>query len=242
MKIQATKDYSQFKLKKGNRAVVQGVVKRLVKSIEKKNLLEANPLIVNKKMEVIDGQHRLMAAKELNIPIYYVVLDMAELEEVHLLNANVRPWSAKNFLESYIMLGKKEYVEFKDFWTRYRFPFSQTLCLLATGTFKKGVNGVVHQQFKEGEFTIKDMDEAIKLADIAESVLAYAHENVRSSAKFYESLFKIYEKNPAYIDKMIEKLTGRNKKIYRVELQSDYLRQFEDILNYYNYGKPIRLY
>ena len=29
------------------------------------------PIVVNKKMEVMDGQHRLMAAKQLGVEIYY---------------------------------------------------------------------------------------------------------------------------------------------------------------------------
>ena len=31
-----------------------------------------SPILVNEKMEVIDGQHRLQAQKELNLPTYYI--------------------------------------------------------------------------------------------------------------------------------------------------------------------------
>lgn len=60
MDIYQTRDYSQFKISKRNRAVVG---KQIVKSIIEKNLLPEKPILVTSDMHVLDGQHRLWAAE-----------------------------------------------------------------------------------------------------------------------------------------------------------------------------------
>ena len=44
-------------------------------AIKKNNLLRVNPIIVDRKMNVIDGQHRLEACKILKEGIYYMLDD-----------------------------------------------------------------------------------------------------------------------------------------------------------------------
>ena len=62
-------------------------------------------------MEVVDGQHRLKAAQELGVAIYYQIIEDAQLQEIQLLNAYARPWQTGDYLDSYVALGKKEYIE-----------------------------------------------------------------------------------------------------------------------------------
>ena len=50
-----TKNYSMFKKVRGNRDVDPTHVARIVKLIAQRDT--KNPIIVNKKMEVLDGQH-----------------------------------------------------------------------------------------------------------------------------------------------------------------------------------------
>ena len=56
-----TNDYNTFKVMPGNRPVNKLHVRRLSKSMEEKHLM--SPILVNEKMQVIDGQHRLEAQK-----------------------------------------------------------------------------------------------------------------------------------------------------------------------------------
>ena len=69
LQIHSTNDLSVFKILEGNRNINLANVERLVKSIEENGFLQM-PIIVNENYEVIDGQHRLMAAKKLNSIIY----------------------------------------------------------------------------------------------------------------------------------------------------------------------------
>lgn len=62
--IKRTNNYDMFKRLEGNRFVDPKKVNKLKKSINEVGYI-SNPIIVNEKMEVIDGQHRLEALKEL---------------------------------------------------------------------------------------------------------------------------------------------------------------------------------
>lgn len=69
--MKETKDYNIFKKHPNNREIFHANLEKIKRSIQIKNLLEYRPIIVDKKMQVIDGQHRLEAARQLGVPIYY---------------------------------------------------------------------------------------------------------------------------------------------------------------------------
>ena len=85
-KIQQTTDYGIFKKVPFNRQKDKNHVKELQKIILKENLLHLHPILINEKMEIIDGQHRLEAAEALGLPIFYI---QGELSYDHILNSNL---------------------------------------------------------------------------------------------------------------------------------------------------------
>lgn len=72
-KVYETTDYEKFSFVIGNRAVKTKGMKwsNLLDSIKAHGQLE--PALVNEKFEVINGQHRLMCCKELEIPFRYTI-------------------------------------------------------------------------------------------------------------------------------------------------------------------------
>ncbi len=235
--IKSTTDYKLFKYKKGNRKIVKGAVNRIVRAVKKRNILPSNPIIVNGKYEVIDGQHRLEAAKVLEIPIYYTVFEPASLEEIQLLNANVRQWTAIDFLNSYVDLGNQDYIDFKNFMDKHDLTFSATLLLL---TNYHEIGKDIHVLFREGRFKINNIQEAEKNVEILKTFLEHSYSGIIGSSRFIESVLWLIYTHPQHMDTIIIKTIGKHK-LFRVEKKSDYIRQFEDILNEGRYGKLIRL-
>lgn len=111
MQVQKTTDYKIFKDVASNRDVDRLHVKKLEKSIREKNLLALNPIIVNEKMEVLDGQHRLEAAKKLKVEIYYVVSNEIHHDDISKLNSNKKNWTLMDYINYFTVKGVKE---FKD--------------------------------------------------------------------------------------------------------------------------------
>ena len=100
LQIHSTVDLSVFKILEGNRNINLGNVERLVKSIEENGFLQM-PIIVNENYEVIDGQHRLMAARKLNSIIYYHKVNNYDLKTAIVLNRNQSNWSISDYIRSY---------------------------------------------------------------------------------------------------------------------------------------------
>ena len=78
--VNRTTDYSLFKRLEGNRNVLEIRVKRITASIKKVGWIQ-NPVIVNEKMEVIEGQGRLEALKRLGMPVDYIIVPGIGLDE-----------------------------------------------------------------------------------------------------------------------------------------------------------------
>lgn len=104
-----TTEYKKFKLFKSNREVNKSHLSKLTGSIKQKDLLYLFPIVVNKSMEVVDGQHRLAAAQALNIPIYYFIDDNVSKADIAMVNNNRKGWVTIDFVKFYLEEGVKEY-------------------------------------------------------------------------------------------------------------------------------------
>jgi hypothetical protein len=92
--LQKTKDYHIFKLRDSNRDISELHVKKLIDAISLENNLHLHPIIVNINWEVIDGQHRLLAAKKLGLFIYFIKDD--NVSNNHIVTSNVNQNKFKN--------------------------------------------------------------------------------------------------------------------------------------------------
>lgn len=119
MNIQKTKDYDSFKSIVSNREVDKKHVKKLVASIKRKNLMIIRPMVVNSKLEVIDGQHRLEACKQLKEPVYFVKLDDLDKEDIALLNTCQKNWAMIDFINFYTIEGRKDFKTFARLLNEY---------------------------------------------------------------------------------------------------------------------------
>lgn len=113
--IKKTRDYSIFKKTNLNRETNKGHIKKLKRELERENNLRLNPVICNKDMEVISGQHRLEAAKELGLEVYYIcdpkvsyefILSANSVQKSNSLRDVVEFWAKKEKKEDYILLEK----------------------------------------------------------------------------------------------------------------------------------------
>ena len=162
-KIHITSDYEKFTFLVGNRDVVNKHVKDLSAQIDQRDL--NIPIIVNEKMEVCDGQHRLEAYKVLGLPDHYIVKEGLTLQDIRKLNSVNRKWTMNEYMMSHFKLGSKHYVTLEWFVRTYDFSVSDSLAML---NGKGYLDSYDYAQFREGHFVVHDLE---KGKDIAKSIL-----------------------------------------------------------------------
>jgi len=113
--MQKTNNYDLFKKAMGNRPIDESNLKKIINSIKTRNLLEYRPILVSKNMEVIDGQHRLEAAKALGLDVFYIVKEEFQPDDMHLLNHAQKGWSVDDYVNYHAKQGKKKYQELQAF-------------------------------------------------------------------------------------------------------------------------------
>lgn len=127
-----------------NRQVLEQSVRHLMASIQMKDMLKLRPIIVNKNMEVLDGQHRLEAAKRLHKPVYYTIDDKSEVQDVILLNANQKNWAMEDYLNFHYNQANSPYVELKNFLQEHNMAYRMFKMLQGED------NGPQDKAFKNG--------------------------------------------------------------------------------------------
>ena len=106
-----TWDYDMFKIMEGNRDFERHG-KKLMESVERWGII--SPIIVNENMEVIDGQGRLYAAKEVGVSVPYIIKKDLGIETCIEMNTTQTGWSYKDYIKSYADQGNENYVILRD--------------------------------------------------------------------------------------------------------------------------------
>lgn len=155
--IKYEKELGRFKFFERNRSVDEGHVKRLMRSIQKGNHLHLSPIIVTSKFEVVDGQHRLEAAKKLNLGVYYIVDDAFNFDTLVQLNTSSKKWGVNDYINYWAKAGKKDYKDVMRVAEKYG-VFPQSILYWVIGTRSLGTGGRLVQ---EGELKF-EMDKLIE--------------------------------------------------------------------------------
>jgi hypothetical protein len=116
-----TTDYSMFNLLNFNRKVDSAHVKRLVESMKVHGFKGVVQIIKTKFIDgvvryyVVDGQHRIAAAKQLNLSVRFELTELQTRVEtadfIAELNTSMKSWGTANFLTVWADLDIEEYVK-----------------------------------------------------------------------------------------------------------------------------------
>jgi hypothetical protein len=142
-RIYETTDYSVFKYLLGNRAVKPARVKKIKKSIIEVGYVN-NPIVVNRKMEIIDGQGRFQALMELGLPIRYVIDENAGIKECRALNMGQTNWNTNDWINFYAENGNDNYIRFRAITEEFPdFTFDQMIGLVYNKIISSGYRSII---------------------------------------------------------------------------------------------------
>ena len=215
-----TIDYSIFKKLPGNREV--SIESGLIDSMKSNGYLKQYPILVDSEMRIIYGQHRLIAAKELNLPVSYesVELTLAEAMEfaIKVNGAGKGSWKLKDYIHMNACLGKGCYKVIEEIEELYAFGTSQTISIV-TGW------DTATKMIKTGEeFAINpNKDKIVSFILLAKEILPFWR-----SAIFVRSVCHLYRQAT---EEQILKITSNMISIKQQVDIPNYMTVFENIIN-----------
>ena len=223
-----TEDLNRFELMRGNRPPNPQHVEQLAKNIEKFGML-CNPILVNEDMQVIDGQHRLLAAKKTGVSIYYIIVKGYNLEQVKALNLKQKNWTKLDFLNSYADMGIEPYVYIRQFLNRHIvFKLRTALTLLDCVNSDFIGNRIKTGKFKEGTVKTGDRQKAEVYAEYLKLLKSYH----KLSGAFCSVMIQMFKKDNFVFSEFLNKLKLQPTALVECANSEQYKQLIEHIYNY----------
>lgn len=235
--VQETSDYEQFSFIENNREVVRGHVEALKQAFDTiGNLTKVQPILVNDRMQVIDGQHRFQAARELGLPIHFTVVGGLGVAEARSMNILHRTWTVADFARSYALGGDVNYQKYLLLAEDYGFKHS----ILLTYAINDQMTGK-WAEFREGNFVLTDEAGTKERLDSLAQV-----EEITPLAKnkvFAIALLRVMKTDGYSHRHMLSKMTLHPELLKRFASLEDALRMLEEVYNYKMHeNNRLRLY
>lgn len=149
-----TDNYGKFKFLPENRELNKASLKRIGKSIDDNGFL-LNPIKVNERFEIIDGQHRFEALKERSMPIIYFIAEGADAKSCRILNSNQRNWTVSDYIHTYSESGYEAYKWLSALTKKH--PDIALIGIMASIDMT-GVAARNTKALREGRFTMTESD------------------------------------------------------------------------------------
>lgn len=245
-KVNFTNDLSIFKILDGNRIPNLNHIRRISASMKENGVL-MNPIIVNEAYEVIDGQHRLAAARENNKGVYFIVAKNYTLKEVHTLNLNQKNWNVKDYMEGYAKMGVKSYIKLKQFYKiNNDFTINDCISMCSNNSAGRAQNlsqkyrtdrksGNLKEVFEEGTWKGKDFELAQVYADRLRNIKKYYTGYNRSI--FVGTILTLFNNPNFNYNFFIDKLKKQPTALVDCAKREQYKILIEDIYNYRSRNK-----
>lgn len=240
VEVYETSDYGLFDLVPGNRKVVRDHTLTLKRAIEKRNLLHLYPIIVSPEGKVLDGQHRLAAARELKVPLFYVVSENGtDIMDIALTNHASKHWTREDYLTYWCEKGKEHYVVLKEFWGKYDWMSLSTASAICVGEpANSTLSNTQRNLFNQGEYKIMDMRFATMFASACKDFLAVF--KFATERPFMAALSELLRNSRYDQERMKEKLERYPGMLIRCPDKTRYLEVLEELYNYHGRGEKVR--
>lgn len=225
--IQVSSDYDSFRMIVSNRQINRGHVELIKKAFEENgNFTSKNPILVNEHYEIIDGQHRFVACKELGLPIYFTMQDGLNISDARAMNILHRSWNLVDYAQSYADAGNQNYVRFLTLVEDYSGFSYSVLSDYARGVSESGSFAA----FRKGEFTFDDVASArVRLDELSEITDLLGTKD----GKLCKAYLKVLAAPGFNHSRMMRKMQQVGEQIVRrYGSISEYLRAFEEVYNY----------
>lgn len=230
-KIQSTRNYRLFERHVAeNRPLNMAKHKRLKESMQLYGFLDCYPIVCYRDdashLIVKDGQHRLMIAETLALPVYWV--DASVDFDVAVVNSTSKNWQLKDYAQKHIASGHKAYLEGLEFSENHKLPIGTAFSLLSgTTTF-----GNCQRAFIDGSWKVKERNWANAVAGIYGPLVLMAPSI--GNARFIEACMSVCRVADFDAKRLLGSAERCREKLIPYSTKDAYLDMLESI---YNFGR-----
>ena len=224
--VYQSKDYSKFKFRQDNRTIRQNHVKNLIKSMKENGWEPGSYVVVNALWEIIDGQHRTLAAIAAGLPINYVMEKKTDFNTIRTLNRNQVNWQMNDHIHGFVAEGNIHYTRLQNFMKQYpEFKITEAMMFC-----KNSNTSVPRGTFESGLFTTKDMGKA--------AIWAIYLMRMKPFTKFYNrgifvrAMISCLSKNKFNFEEFFHKVELRPTMLVPCGTREQYIELIETIYNY----------
>ncbi len=221
-----------FTIHPSARPVENSHLKAMIESMRQKSLLKYYPIIVDRDFVVYDGQRRLLAARELGLPIYYIMASNISMLMIAQAGSRSKGWAYADYLKHYCVLGKEPYLYLADYIKK--FPYiGLTRAILVLG--EQGGFNDIQSSYRIGEFIVRSPGLGLKFG----KCIGGLDRNEFRKNKVLQRCFLIQMHNEKFDpDHMIAAINHHPEMMRPF---ADMESCFKCMENTYNYGKKNRL-
>lgn len=235
--IYFSKNYDMFEYISGNRIV--NLSPKLKASIRENGILQ--PIIVNEKFEIVDGQHRFAAAKETNHPIKFFILYTSELRDEIMVELNIsqKRWRREDYIHYYAQKGNANYQELEsliEIYSKKPYKVSATVIeTIAAGMYSFSYNSS-NNKLEDGEFKLHNKKGRDMFFEYYKRLI-----DESGNLSFSREFLLPFHKLMAYKQFDIEHFIARCKQdrwntVKQANNNTDRHEVFMNLLNHYNVG------
>lgn len=228
--IYETNDYDIFSGHPHNREVLD--TRKLEELMIKYGFLTGFPIVVYfykslNTHRIMDGHRRLHAARNLGIPVKYVI-EKIIIDNVPELQAGIAMWSLEDYLSSGCKKGKKSYLIVREFFESSNIPLSVLVKLLTTKKARDAVKLFKTNAYEVSKSCVRKAEKIKEFSNCMKS----NNVKIYKSAVFLDALIKVSYIDGFDIKRLQTKMLKNLPMVVKQNTLLGYIQMFEDIYNY----------
>lgn len=229
MKLEKTNEYALFCCNQEQRPIDHAHVKRLAENMRLFGFMPSKPIQCYRKggkLVVVDGHHRLEAAKAANVEVFYVVEAERCQQTMSSENYLVKKWTGMDFVRLYASRGNKNYQSLLYYQER-----GIPVGFVASMMINHGASsGNTNKVIQNGTFKIKSTDQ-IELVDAIIQEFA-AKSPACKSRPFISAISKCILWEGFSFDTFVRRMRENASMLEKTSNEDQMLTQIEAIYNY----------
>lgn len=194
-----------------------------------------SPIIVNKNMTVIDGQHRLSACQQLGLPVEYIIKQGLNEDDIVRMNTVQKPWKLINYIEAYANEGKEEYVKLINLINNK--DYYQSVAIISQIAFNSNTPRGMIKAIQEGTFKFYNYNKTVEFLGYLKLFKEKTRIPYRSNLS--RALYTLFTCKKINMDTLIKKVisTALNEEL--IVKSPNYSECLKELLTAYNFRTSV---